>query len=258
MKTIDTNKTMMSQIIINSAVKVGGKEFINVPIDLLIIPQEYQRPTGNKIKNIIENYDINKLRIPIVSYRNNQFILIDGNNRAHALKKMGYETITCELLRNLTIEQEADIFVTQNENVNKITPKDKLKGNALKGDQFSIDFLDICKKYNLTYSQKAVRNITSITRMHEVWKVAGKEGLTYCVETIFKTHWKYEENPFTSVTCRIFARVLKEYEFTKTDKLIMLFEKFANQKEIETLSHKYYPSLGREQATAQYIVDLLR
>lgn len=251
------SREMMKQVILNSAIKVGEKEFINVPIELLVVPEEYQRATGNKISKIIANYDVNKLRIPIVSYRDNEFILIDGNNRTHALLKMGYQTVTCELLRNLTIEQEADIFVTQNENVNKITPKDKLKGNALKGDQFSIDFLNICKKYKLTYNQKNVRNITSITRMHDLWKTAGKEGLIYCVEVMFNTHWKYEANPFTSVTCRMFNNVIKVYGFGKTEKLTMFLDQMKDQKELETLSHRIYPSLSKEKAVSQYVVDIL-
>ena len=69
------SREMMKQVILNSAIKVGEKEFINVPIELLVVPEEYQRATGNKISKIIASYDVNKLRIPIVSYRDNSLVV---------------------------------------------------------------------------------------------------------------------------------------------------------------------------------------
>lgn len=251
-------REMLKKLTLANTVKVGEKEFVHIPIDLLIIPDEYQRKIGKKVKNIIEHYDIKKLRIPIVSFRNNEFQLIDGQNRATALKLMGQTTIVCELLRDLTIDQEADIFVTQNENVTKISPKDKLKGNALRGDQYSIDFLDLLKKYNLSYEKTEIRNFTALTRVEDLWKACGKEGVEYMIKTMLSTHWNKEEYTFTSNVCKLFKAVIKEYGYSKTERLTLFLENIKTMKELETLARRAYPNLAKEKGIAQYAVDILK
>lgn len=251
-------REMMIQLTLANAVKVGEKEFVHIPIDLLVIPNEYQREPSGKIKDIVENYDIRKLRIPIVSFRNGQFQLLDGQHRAKALKMMGYTTIVCELLRDLTIEQEAEIFVTQNENVTKISPKDKLKGNALRGDRYSIDFLSLLRKYNLSYEKREVCNFTALTRVESLWKIAGKEGVEYMIKVMLATHWAKEAQTFTSAICRLFEAVIKEYGYSKTERLTLFLEGIKSPKELETLAGRAYPTLSREKSISQYAVDMLK
>jgi hypothetical protein len=77
----------------------------------------YQRETRNaRVDKIVADFNETKLGMPVVSYRDGQYFLIDGNHRVAALRKLNYTSTKFIVLTGMTYEEEADFFRAQNDN----------------------------------------------------------------------------------------------------------------------------------------------
>ena len=72
----------------------------------------YQRPVRErKLQKLMDHWDLSLLDPLVVSYRDGQFYLVDGQHRVIALRRMrgGDTTIPCKLYHGLTYQQEAEL-----------------------------------------------------------------------------------------------------------------------------------------------------
>lgn len=87
-------------------------EISTINTSALISGLPYQRPIRErKLKKLMENWDPRLMDPPVVSYRDGQFYLVDGQHRIIALRRMhnGDITVPCKLYYGLTYQQEAEL-----------------------------------------------------------------------------------------------------------------------------------------------------
>lgn len=259
--TINNTMDTIKATILGAAVQIGTKKFINVPVEMLKIDPDYQREIGSKVNRIVSEFDPNKMRPGLVSYRDNDFWLIDGQNRCAALKQMKKPTMVCEFVEGLTKGEEAALFVAQNDNVTKLNPAEKINGRSLNpNDEFAVTIKAICNQYNLTYGKRGkvpYRNLASISRLETLYNLGGTEALYYFVKTIETAGYLNKSYAFSAIVTNMFSAIWKNFQDTKTEEVIILLKSF---KEIEFLVSKakeIYYNIGPEKALRTYAIDFI-
>lgn len=179
------------EAILRNAKEMNGVKFAELPVDLLVLDEEYQRPE-HSWRQIATNWNDMLVGTIICSYRDCRFYVIDGATRCRAAKFLGKETINAIVYTDLTLEQEADLFARQDENKKLVTQSEKFNAHrvAKLADVLAIDA--ICKEYHV----KPVRGrdiegvfLTSITAVKEIYAAHGEKGLRWAFDVIQGSNW---------------------------------------------------------------------
>ena len=119
-------------IIFKNSQKVGNKIFVELPLEYMKVDSKmYQRPVQRHVRIIARNWKDDKCNPILVNYRGDgYFYIIDGQHRYEAALMRGMESLVCEVLVGLTIVEEADLFVEQNEGSKKLSTYDTFKANV--------------------------------------------------------------------------------------------------------------------------------
>lgn len=112
--------------LLEGGVSVGEDTAIcKIPLDVLTIDLDnYQRPPTNKISAMARNWDNFQANTIRVNYKDGRLNVVDGQCRVAAARMIGIDRLPAMLTLNQTKDWEIDKFVTQNENVTRITPYD--------------------------------------------------------------------------------------------------------------------------------------
>jgi len=89
-----------------------GFELATINTGNLISGMPYQRPVQeSKLTKLVNEWDDGLLDPLVVSYRNNNFYLVDGQHRVIALRRKngGDVTVSCKLYHGLSYQQEAEL-----------------------------------------------------------------------------------------------------------------------------------------------------
>ena len=89
-----------------------------VPLDQLRINPDAQRVINpSQVDHIAANLDLDRIGCPVVSSRDGRFYVLDGQHRIEALRQVGFtdETIQCWVSEGLMSEDEADVFLKEND-----------------------------------------------------------------------------------------------------------------------------------------------
>lgn len=87
------NNRIINETFVRNAFDMNGIRFASLPISQMAIDEDYQRPPQRKINKIAKEWDIAKCRVIEVSYRDNQFYVVDGQNRYLAAQQVGEECL---------------------------------------------------------------------------------------------------------------------------------------------------------------------
>jgi hypothetical protein len=191
---------MIGDALLANAKTIGGIKYLEIPISMLTIDHAYQRPSKRHVKSIAAKWDKNKAGVLIVSYRDSNFYIIDGQHRYLAAQIVGEENMTCQVYENLTIEQEAEKFGSQKENVVNLSTIDTFRANLVAKHQQEVDILKLCKKYNITIlptdkNEKPV--LRALKSVESSYKTYGKECLEFTFDIIKKAGWHNEKNAYS-------------------------------------------------------------
>ena len=86
----------------------------------------YQKGLKEKfVQRLVDNWNDQLADVPLVSIRDGAMFVVDGQHRITAASRIGIESIPCRIVRNLTYEQEASLFIKAN------TEKKKVAGAEL-------------------------------------------------------------------------------------------------------------------------------
>ncbi len=140
----------------------------------------YQRPTNTaQVDKIAAHFDEAKLGLPIVSFRDGRYHLLDGAHRVAALRKLGYTHALCIVLSGLTYQDEADYFRTQNQNTRPLTKYNLFKAGLEAGDEMyvEIDRITRLNGFSVGTSYRSFGNIAAIYALTTICTVYGCDTL---------------------------------------------------------------------------------
>ena len=125
-------------------------QMIKLSTSLLTSKMSYQRSLDyNFIKKNIANYDQNKVRPVVVSYRNGRYNVIDGQHTVAIVK--GHNggkdcEVLCQVLYGLTLEQEAKLYSEQYKDKHRLTSAERWKGCEIARDERTLNILNAVHK----------------------------------------------------------------------------------------------------------------
>jgi hypothetical protein len=152
-----------------SRFRIAGKIVADIPVEALNVDMSYQRITYPQ--KLIKEWDYNKCSFLLVNYRADEkkFYVIDGLHRREAAIYHGIDCLPCEVLENLTREEEAKLFATQHDAVDDLTINDKFKANLVYGEENAEIINRMCGVYGLRVSKNGKesggRVVTALCRL---------------------------------------------------------------------------------------------
>lgn len=200
------NTPTFNEMVNANAVSIGGKKFALVAIDQMFVDHTYQRDVQSKVDKIAKEWDDKKCAVLLVSYRKDidKYAVIDGQNRMKAAIKRGMTHLLCLIFEDLTVAEEAKLFVEQNDNVSKIASADKFKGLLVMGDQTCLIIKNLCDEFGVsirkTYGDslcKTRKNLNGLISAQRIVNTYGEECLRWIFTVIAKSGWDLTAKAYT-------------------------------------------------------------
>lgn len=128
-----------------------------------------------RVDHLHANMDLDKIGLPVLSERGGLYYIVDGQHRIEALKRWmgdGWEAqkIECRVYGGLTEEQEAELFLGQNDTL-QVNAFDKFRVavNAGRADEVAIN--QVVQKEGLCISRDdhpgAIRAVSTLRRVYQ-------------------------------------------------------------------------------------------
>jgi hypothetical protein len=147
------------------------------PNDLLV-DLSYQRSISEKrIASIVKNFNKNAIGVVTLSIRENgDLYIIDGQHRVEALKKLGKgdEPINSIVFFDLSLAEEAELFLIMNEGRTKPRRYDLHKAAFKSGEQEALDISGALAKNGLEFSDRQGEGfVRAVGTVHKVYDRSG-------------------------------------------------------------------------------------
>lgn len=176
----------------------------------LMVDHSYQRiPSQNKIDKIAKNFNRSAVGVVTLSIReNNDLYIIDGQHRVEALKKLGYgdQDLHAIVLFNLTVAQEAELFVTMNDNRTKPKRGDIYRASVQAKDDVAVEIQSVLDQFGLHVAEKpGYKIVRAIGTVHKVHSKVGveklKETLAVLIEANGDHSTSFQAEYIEAVSC---------------------------------------------------------
>lgn len=169
---------------------------VEVPNELLVVDHRYQRDLNeSKRNNMVINYNPDLEDIKVGNYRSNERVIamIEGQHEIAMRKAIGFPTTKIILFFDLTIEEEADLFVKLNSNKTRVNSTDKFKADTISKKPYTEVINRVVSKYECTIkdtgTRKVHRNIGSIQILVRIYNKYGEDGLDFTLKLIEDAGW---------------------------------------------------------------------
>lgn len=149
----------------------------------------------DRVQLIIDTFTKELLQPLEVSYRNEQYNVIDGKHRLTAIKEIEKITgskipVPCWVHRGLTEKEECDLFVQLVKNRRKVSSMEIYKAAYEAGNEFTVNFIDIIRKVGFIFDfEDSPKNgrIHMTTTPHKIFKELGKEKFEDFLTILYST-----------------------------------------------------------------------
>lgn len=177
---------------------LNGQLIVSIPVKYLAVDHEYQREIAgsrwSKVLDIASRYNSAKAGVILVSYRKSDgaFYIIDGQGRYEAAMKASLSAVNCQILMNCTQRNEAELFMSQDENVTKVSTHAKVKAGIVAQHDDCMKLNEIMNKYGVLNS----RQISSIGAALSIVE-EDPEALDWVFSIIYRAGWNEMKNGFS-------------------------------------------------------------
>lgn len=257
-----------------SKIKVGNKYYAYVPLKRMYVDEDYQRQTSKaKVRKLAEKWNINKMDALRVSPHpeEGKFSIIDGSHRFHAAQMNGEKFLACEIIMGLSDDpakrkvEEARLFSTQGDEVNRLTPQEKHKANVLLGVKENVIVDNICEKYDIPYKPDSARGghlkgvLAGFAEALRIAKVYGEKLLDEVFYVICESRWNMAYKGMGNAILRSLTNILVLHPDFKAEikfELIKLFTPIEPEKLLADAMSKY-PERKEIERLTLYLEDYL-
>lgn len=189
-----------------------------IPVNELTLGAPYQRPIDTaRAKQYAEDFNEDQLQIITVSDRGHGvLVVVDGQHRVHAASLLDAAyPILCELIRGLTVEQEAELYVNLNRKRKAPNVQELFKARLAAKDEVALSVLDIAVTtgYTITLAGGgSKRNIKAVGALDSVYRRDNGVSLRKLLGATAEA-WGVEESP-TQITIRALGSFIGFYKAT--------------------------------------------
>lgn len=122
-----------------------------LPLDVLDVDATYQRPLTTFVEKIQRKFDLSLLGVLCVSKRSaKQYAIIDGQTRAAALHRLGFEEAPCLVYEGLSHEREAWMFAQFQTARRAVHPADLFRSQVTSGDPNLVALHKLLAEHNFS------------------------------------------------------------------------------------------------------------
>ena len=191
---------------------------------------EYQRGdlSMKKVREYAENFDWDVFETPLISYRDEDYWIVDGQHRIETLKLLGIDTVFCKVLTGLTYEQEAAKFNKLNTARRILNANDKFHSRVESKEKDATTIRDVLEQNKLTYSKykrkEGFDKVSAITVVENIYRDGGVKHLNR-VLSILKEAWYGEPSAFGCDMMQGLSTYLKNSRGVKDGILVSCLER---------------------------------
>jgi len=196
-------------------------KMMKLELNILCIA-DYQRPLdGVRARRIAERFDMAVFGVPVVSFREGKYWLVDGQTRTAGAKiaGLGDNEVWCEIRNDLTYAEEAALYLLLNDPKQRrpIQALDRYKARLGANDSVAHDIRAIVAKYNCKVSNNKTKGcITAFDSL----EYAYHKGVLH--ETIATLNAWGEGSPlsFKAIFIRGFTAFYAKYPKAETARVV--------------------------------------
>lgn len=166
----------------------NGMIFANVDIRLIDIDTDYQR-IPKDINLLKSKWDSDKMDAIKISYRDGRLFAVDGFHRMFFLMLAACYDCCARILFNLTKEDEAQKFSTQDDAKTNLSLLDTYKANLVWHDPIDTTIKEVCDFYHLNVLDSRQSMRPSLSACRPIVKQYGKKGLEWCFDILHSAKW---------------------------------------------------------------------
>lgn len=201
---------------LNVRFKKMNKLSSSVKANDLLVDFSYQRVVSDKkVKSIVKNFNRNAVGVVTLSIRENgDLYIIDGQHRVEALKALGKgdDDINAIIFFDLSIADEAELFVIMNEVRTRPMRTDLHKASAASGDLSSIEIDEALASLNLQIGNKPGYGIVrAISVIHKVYDALGKDKLRDVLKVLIDANGNHSST-FAAEYLLAVAAIIANYD----------------------------------------------
>lgn len=241
-----TVKQTACDAVLANAKLIGGMKYAEIPVGLLTVHPVIQRNVRGHEAKIAKQWDKRRAGAITVSYRDGSFYIIDGQHRYLAARIVGESALTCRIYEGLTLQEEAEIFGRQSENVKTLNPKDLFKAMYIAGDKDAVAIQEICNEFGISTSYKQKTDskcLWSIDTVQKVYRQFGADGLRWMFRIIDEIGWSNDNHSYGKTMLAVLKNLYTRYHNNLAE---------CEAKIVPLLSHITYKMLAAK-ATVTYI-----
>ena len=252
--SIIPNDNIKNRVVINTllrgAIHVSDSDkrlIAHIPVHLIKVDHRYQREI--KHNALINRWDPDKSSIITLSYRKGEpdvFYLIDGQHRVDAARKNGTDSLLAEIFVGLTLEEEAEMFATQNDGTAKLATCDTYKANLIFGEKIDTAISNVCKKYGVIVSRfRKPKYLSGLGEARINVKMYGEKCLDWTLGIIDGADWDVHKHPYTASWLRAFRFAYAEniYDVDSAKSNLVKVLRDCNPAMISVFASVSYPNL---------------
>lgn len=206
------------------AVKNGHDfEYKFVNPSLLKVETTYQRElNGNKVNKIVKNWNDDVFNAPKVCKRDDGlYYIFDGQHSvaAHKIVKGENEPILCKVYKNLTWEDEKNLFVTQNGVCSQVNKAQILRAEFNGKNPIVVGMVDACARlgFIVDFNHSNGQNrIVAVSALFNTYVLLGENRFTKVLR-ILRLAWDGDPDSLAAGFIKGLAVFVKKYENTVAD-----------------------------------------
>ena len=278
MKQVEEKNTkkQLWDLTVQNIQRIGGKQYVFVPMDLFYVDDRFQRVDENskgKINQLVKNWDINKMDALKGSLHPEELRIsvIDGYHRVMAAMMLGLPGLEFEILDNMPTDphqrliKEATYFATQGDEVSRLTPVQKHKANVLRGVVENVIVEEMIKKYHIplkanpSHGRVASGELAGFTVALQIAKVSGKDMLDTVMDILCESRWNLSKNGLSSNALAMVYNILRLHPENEKEICDILIQKFTEIEPNQVFARAYskYDTRGEKERNLMFIEDLV-
>lgn len=142
---------------------------------------KYNRKVNEKqARRIAKNFDDRLFGNLVVSCRDEQYYILDGQHRLAAAAMIGRSKVPCIVIFDLTEKEEAALYLQYNKERTALVPLDYFKARCIAGDPLAIEIRDTVDEAGMTFSG----GLHCIYSIEQLFKRYGKQALLHALLTV--------------------------------------------------------------------------
>lgn len=197
---------------LNNKYKLDDYGVTMLPVSKLNVGKYQKELNIERVKRIVEKFDIHRMRPIEVSFRDGEYWVFDGQHRANAYYIMGIREIPCVIHKGLSYQEEAYLFARQQENVGSVNTNHKWNALREAGDSETMEIIKLCKDWGFEVLQRNSRgnNIKCVKTLRDLYRELGPEKLGTILMCI-KNAWMYMEHSTDVAIIAGIAKLVRAY-----------------------------------------------